>query len=274
MEDNNNNNLKGENNGVKPDVDDIDEVFKIFEKKAALNGTDSSSTTPKEQYEEALQQSCGTHHTRVTERKTNAVKPSERRVIVKIVAIALVGALTFKGIIDVQGEIHKRIEYYADGKEAVSIATDEAMQRLKDNGLAAVTKDGETVLLADNDYSVLKASTPEEIFAYYKALDDSEEFEKFIQDTSYENGYANYTSMEQFLRINGFIDPETNKPSIKVWENITKDHLITSYRNGEIESIFSDFSDDDLYTNNGTFDYAINFNTGHIENGQSEGRRR
>lgn len=233
------------------------------------NNIPNSATYGSERKVPDSSSSVGRGKTPTNRKKKGTISGKKGKEIAKAASLVLVGFLALHGAIDIAENIYERVEYYSDGKEATSIATSEAMQKLKDYGLAVVTNKGETVLLADNDYSVLNASTPEEIFAYYKAIDDSEEFEKFIQDVSYQSDY-NYTNTKQFLIVNGFVDPETNEASLKVWENVVKDHLITSYRNGEIESIF--YNGSDSYTSDGlTPDYIVDYNVG---NEYSEGRKR
>ena len=50
-----------------------------------------------------------------------------------------------------------------------------------------------------SDYSVLDANTPMEVYIYKLAINDNEEFNKFIRSVSYSDGVYCYESYEQFL---------------------------------------------------------------------------
>lgn len=151
---------------------------------------------------------------------------------------------------------------------ATAYAVSEAVPKFKDNAKISDTKDKLKDLGEDNlimyglgtkedgkfrignnsvsDYSALEADTALEVYIYKLAIDDSEEFNKFIRSVTYDDGTYCYESYEQFLRINGFYDLTTNKISNEVFTNIMDGTLLSAYNNGTLSSYEEEFYTSDL----------------------------
>lgn len=95
-----------------------------------------------------------------------------------------------------------------------------------------------------SDYQVLEANTPIEVYGYKIAIDDYEEFSKFIQSVSYENDLYNYIDYEQFLRVNGYYKQGTTETSNAVFENMMEASILTAYENGTLNS----YVENEFYT--------------------------
>ena len=92
-----------------------------------------------------------------------------------------------------------------------------------------------------SDYSVLDANTPMEVYIYKLAINDNEEFNKFIRSVSYSDGVYCYESYEQFLRINGYYDQTSNKISGEVFSNIMRGTLLNAYENSTLSSYENEY---------------------------------
>lgn len=96
-----------------------------------------------------------------------------------------------------------------------------------------------------SDYQVLEADSPIEVYGYKIAIDDYEEFNKFIQSVTYENGLYNYIDYGQFLRVNGYYEQGSTETSNAVFENMMEASILTAYENGTINS----YVENEFYTN-------------------------
>lgn len=215
------------------------------------------------------EKTCGEHRTPVNSKKNKETNSKENRAFSKGVAVALAAVAATIGIISLTEKVVNRIEYVQDAKEATSIAEEAAIERLQSLGLATTSKDGDVVILDENDYTDLNLQTAEELYIYRSVLDDNDEFNKLLQETSYNNGLYNYIDLEQFLRINGFIDLETGAPSTSVWKNEVEKTLVSAYRSGEIYSIITGNNQ-----NQTASDSNSSYYTDYYDNSHSEGRGR
>lgn len=178
-------------------------------------------------------------HKRNTSLMSKVKRTAAAVLIIYVVATSIYG--TAVGI----HTIKDKIEYTKDLKTAQGILEENSVQRLLRMGLAAITKDGVFVILQNNieDYMELGLSDSTEILAMRDLINDDEEFEKFIQACNYydeEGNFCYYTSVDQFLRVNGYTDTKTGAPSQKVWENYAENSAVENYRNGELLPITPD----------------------------------
>lgn len=95
-----------------------------------------------------------------------------------------------------------------------------------------------------SDYKNLEANTPLEVYGYKLAINDYEEFSKFIQSVSYQNGMYYYTDYSQFLRINGYYNQEKNKESNEVFENMMEATILAAIENDTLNS----YVENEFYT--------------------------
>ena len=79
------------------------------------------------------------------------------------------------------------------------------------------------------DYRQLNISNPLDIYIFQSILPQNE-FNKFIQATTYHDGLrdCNYVDFNQFLRINGYINPNTQKPDSGVYENYMEAKILAN----------------------------------------------
>lgn len=103
------------------------------------------------------------------------------------------------------------------------------------------------------DYCVLDADTPMEVYIYKLAIDNHEEFDKFIQSVTYADGLYHYISYSQFLNINGYYAQETdefgnpvNKVSNEVFTNMMQNTILTAYENQTLSNYEDEYYTSDL----------------------------
>lgn len=163
-------------------------------------------------------------------RKQRALNSSViRGIIIGATATLIVigGIKITKGVID-------KINYHQDVKEAEAIVREATKKNMIENECAIMSEDKKFVV-KDNSVAEyrekLNIDNPLELYSYYLVV-NGDEFNDLVQATS--NGVDYYVNTEQFLRENGYFNPNTGEPSITVWENYMESELVTSYRNGEL----------------------------------------
>lgn len=171
------------------------------------------------------------------------LKKEERRLIFRKLAIAASLTAAITGGAALTAKYAPRI----NDNRNVSKISDELTNKAKDALLAyelASLDDGEFKIGNNSvsDYSVLDADTPMEVYVYRKAINDNEEFSKFIRSVSYDDGLYNYESYEQFLRINGYYDTTTNSVSSEVFDNYMEATILEAYKNSTVSSYEDEFS--------------------------------
>ena len=144
-----------------------------------------------------------------------------------------------------------------DNNSKISEATDELVKSAEDNLVAngLGTKENNSFKIGTNDvidYSKLDADNPMEVYFYKKAINNSEEFNKFIKSVTYDNGMYCYEDFEQFLRINGYYDQKTNEASNKVFENYMEAAILSAYEDNTLSSYEEQFYSTDLDSQNKT----------------------
>lgn len=217
--------------------DDIDpsDAFKYWKKK--------------EELERAVREYPNSKDTiqKLQEKRAELIKEKERknnkrnnRLKSVISAIAAAATLTTGAY------MAKKSNDYTKINRAIETLTNLGKDELLKNQLAVM--EGDKVVVKNNsvsDYSKLDADTPMEVYVYEMAIDNDEEFKKFIQSVTYENDLYCYTDFDQFLRINGYYDQTTNKESSKVFENYMEATLLDAYNNNTLSSYEEEF-----YTSN------------------------
>lgn len=131
----------------------------------------------------------------------------------------------------------------------ISAATDELTKLGKENLISCelgteVDGNFEIGNNSVSDYSKLHADSPLEVYIYRLAMDNPEEFNKFIRSVSYNDGLYCYESYEQFLRINGYYDQTKNSESTEVFENMMKGAILEASENKTISS----YAEEEFYT--------------------------
>ena len=131
----------------------------------------------------------------------------------------------------------------------ISAATDELTKLGKENLISCElgTEVDGIFKIGNNsvsDYSKLHADSPLEVYIYKLAMDNPEEFNKFIRSVSYNDGLYCYESYEQFLRINGYYDQTKNSESTEVFENMMKGAILEASENKTINS----YAEEEFYT--------------------------
>lgn len=131
----------------------------------------------------------------------------------------------------------------------ISSATDELTKLGKENLISCElgTEVDGIFKIGNNsvsDYSKLHADSPLEVYIYKLAMDNPEEFNKFIRSVSYSDGLYCYESYEQFLRINGYYDQTKNSESTEVFENMMKGAILEASENKTINS----YAEEEFYT--------------------------
>lgn len=131
----------------------------------------------------------------------------------------------------------------------ISAATDELTKLGKENLISCelgteVDGNFEIGNNSVSDYSKLHADSPLEVYIYRLAMDNPEEFNKFIRSVSYNDGLYCYESYEQFLRINGYYDQTKNSESTEVFENMMKGAILEASENNTISS----YAEEEFYT--------------------------
>lgn len=157
------------------------------------------------------------------------------------------------------------IPYIRDKKvttESIEELIEDAKRNLLICGLAE-RKDDDIVIKHNsaNEYNLLNADTPMEVYIYELAINNNEEFTKFIRSVSYNDGTQScyYESFEQFLRINGYYEQSKDKDgnvvnteSEEVFNNIMKDTILNAYNNNTLSSYEDEFYSFNIDTQNKT----------------------
>ena len=166
-------------------------------------------------------------------KKKNAFK----RTIAGILAAATLTGGAYAGV-----KIGQKMEDNSKINKATQTLVDLSEDTLTEYGLG--TKENGKFEIGNNsvsDYSVLDANTPMEVYIYKLAINDNEEFNKFIRSVSYSDGVYCYESYEQFLRINGYYDQTRNKISGEVFSNIMRGTLLNAYENSTLSSYENEY---------------------------------
>lgn len=163
----------------------------------------------------------------------------------RIIATILTGSTVIAGGAYAAAKIVPKVE----NNIKISTATDELTKLGKENLISCElgTEVDGNFKIGNNsvsDYSKLHADSPLEVYIYKLAMDNPEEFNKFIRSVSYSNGLYCYESYEQFLRINGYYDQTTNSESTEVFENMMKGAILEASENKTISS----YAEDEFYT--------------------------
>ena len=112
-----------------------------------------------------------------------------------------------------------------------------------------------------SDYAALNVNNPMEVFIYQKAIDNNEEFNKFIRSVTYTDGEAVYCyeSFEQFLRINGYYEltkddngNTISSESSQVFYNMMENAILEAYKSNTLSSYEDEFYSFDLDSQNKT----------------------
>lgn len=174
-----------------------------------------------------VDKSCGEGETPVKRKKYGKVP--------KAFVCGSLATLLIIGGFEIGNEISKRISYFGDLHDAKGIITEEAKEKLINEGLAITAADDEFVVLENSasDYQSLELDSPEEVYPYFLVLPTSE-FSKLITATTYGNGSYYYTGTEQFLTVNGYFNPETGKPSTAVYKDYMNAELVSAFRNEDM----------------------------------------
>ena len=167
------------------------------------------------------------------QKKKNAFK----RTIAGVLAAATLTGGAYVGV-----KIGQKMEDNSKINKATQTLVDLSEDTLTEYGLG--TKENGKFEIGNNsvsDYSVLDADTPMEVYIYKLAINDNEEFNKFIRSVSYSDGVYYYESYEQFLRINGYYDQTSNKISGEVFSNIMRGTLLNAYENSTLSSYENEY---------------------------------
>lgn len=171
-----------------------------------------------------------------------------KRTIAGVLAAATLTGGAYAGI-----KIGQKMENNSKINKATQTLVDLSEDTLTEYGLG--TKENGKFEIGNNsvsDYSVLDADTPMEVYIYKLAIDDNEEFNKFIRSVSYSDGVYCYESYEQFLRINGYYDQTNSKVSGEVFSNIMRGTLLTAYENSTLNSYENEYYSTNLDSNSKT----------------------
>lgn len=163
----------------------------------------------------------------------------------KIIATILTGSTLTTAAAYAAAKIVPKIE----NNIKISSATDELTKLGKENLISCElgTEVDGIFKIGNNsvsDYSKLHADSPLEVYIYKLAMDNPEEFNKFIRSVSYNDGLYCYESYEQFLRINGYYDQTKNSESTEVFENMMKGAILEASENKTISS----YAEEEFYT--------------------------
>lgn len=176
---------------------------------------------------------------------TSAKKKKNARAIrVKAIIGSAILSLSIYGGITLKNVIVEKAEYVADTKEAVALSEELMTERLVDSGVAHYEKDGRFSIkgMSVADYGTLSISSPEELYALIKVIDDETECDNMVRAMTYtdtEGNVCNYTDFAQFLRVNGYFNKD-NKADTEVFDNLCESSLVSSYRAGTINELFEE----------------------------------
>lgn len=216
----------------------IDKSRKLREAKEAANNFPKSKTKLEKQQEK-----------RDLEKQRQILLAKQRedrkKHFKRIIATILTGSTVIAGGAYAAAKVVPKLE----NNMKISAATDELTKLGKENLISCElgTEIDGNFKIGNNsvsDYSKLHADSPLEVYIYKLAMNNSEEFNKFIRSVSYNDGLYCYESYEQFLRINGYYDQTKNSESAEVFENIMKGTILEAVENKTISS----YAEDEFYT--------------------------
>lgn len=158
--------------------------------------------------------------------------------------LVLAGLLIAAGI--TAPKVIQKVEYSNDLEKATSIVKEVAYDNLSSNDLITFDQDGNICINPNNsteDYAKLCDDdiSAVELYTYGKALKDagdtySDEFQKLVTSSTYNDGAYNYISFKQYCTVNGFVDKDSN-PSTMEFNKYAQDKLVESYRNNTIDEV-------------------------------------
>ena len=219
-----------ENNNRFYDPDPSD-VFDKWEREKKLNSVVASYPTSESNVEflKAKRE--------ILKKEQEKAKQKKKKAFKRTIAGVLAAATLYAGV-----KIGQKMEDNSKINKATQTLVDLSEDTLTEYGLG--TKENGKFEIGNNsvsDYSVLDANTPMEVYIYKLAINDNEEFNKFIRSVSYSDGVYCYESYEQFLRINGYYDQTSNKISGEVFSNIMRGTLLTAYENSTLSSYENEY---------------------------------
>lgn len=197
-------------------------------------GTPDNNSAAQRTYKNTLTNSIGGGPTKVSGRRptTRVIDTTKftNRVALTVCALTMVVAIGISSALVIGPKKEER----DDMRKATRILTGQASQTLVNYGLAGIDEN-EGIIVGNNSvsaYRQLNISSQLEVYVYSLVLPD-EELNKCIKATPIkaENRNILYTDIEQFLRINGYVDKQTGEPSWQVFVN---------YMEAEIKKIYKD----------------------------------
>lgn len=164
--------------------------------------------------------------------------------------ISIVPPLVLAGLLIAAGitapKVIQKVEYSNDLEKATSIVKEVAYDNLSSTDLVTFDQDGNICINPNNsteDYAKLCDDdiSAVELYTYGKALKDagdtySDEFQKLVTSSTYNDGSYNYISFKQYCTVNGFVDKDSN-PSTIEFNKYAQDKLVESYRNNTIDEV-------------------------------------
>ena len=210
---------------------DPSDVFDKWEREKKLNSVVASYPTSESNVEflKAKRE--------ILKKEQEKAKQKKKKAFKRTIAGVLAAATLYAGV-----KIGQKMEDNSKINKATQTLVDLSEDTLTEYGLG--TKENGKFEIGNNsvsDYSVLDANTPMEVYIYKLAINDNEEFNKFIRSVSYSDGVYCYESYEQFLRINGYYDQTSNKISDEVFSNIMRGTLLTAYENSTLSSYENEY---------------------------------
>lgn len=213
---------------------DLEAAIKYYSGKPGQGrGTTGNSSVSQQTYNNTSTKSIGGGPTKVSGRRptTRVIDTTKftNRVALTVCALTMVVAIGISSALVIGPKIEERDNM----REATRILTGQASQTLVNYGLAGIDENG--IIVGNNSvsaYRQLNISSQLEVYVYSLVLPD-EELNKCIKATPIkaENRNILYTDIEQFLRINGYVDKQTGEPSWQVFVN---------YMEAEIKKIYKD----------------------------------
>lgn len=223
--------------------DEDTDIFNLVNNKSRESAESERITSPSFSAEESRKSSVGkgpsVEQSNIKHKHGKLTVAQKVKKTLAVFGATILIATSLHGIADISIKVADKVKYHKDSTVAESILKENMTQKFIKCGLAAITKDNEFVILQNNieDYIALGLSNTAEILSARNLINDDIEFEKFIQACYYydeENKFCYYTSVDQFLRINGYTDKNTGAPSQKVWENYAENDAVEDYRNGTL----------------------------------------
>lgn len=166
----------------------------------------------------------------------------QERVAITLCVFASVVALAIPVGIKVAPLIKEQISFSQNVEKGTDLLVARAFNELTLNDLAGFSIEDGTFVVKENsidDYKKLDITSHLDVYIYRLILPESE-FDKFIRSVSYKDGLHRYTSMYQFLNVNGYYTEGTNSPSLEVFANMMENRINNLY-----SSLYSGYTDDD-----------------------------